>query len=186
MHACMIGLFVSDSLRPHGLYPARLLCPWDFPGRDTGVLAISFPRGSSWPKDWAHISCNSCTGRQILYHWTTRASSLFFGVYLIPSSWVNIPKIFPDSYNQPSVFKLHIWKISHRGFQFLGHTPNLWDCLHNIHWLWRFASLLNALWKVVFHSSVLNPSPALSMMLELPTSEQECPLLLDLTGEQRI
>ena len=28
---------VSDSLRPHGLQPARLLCPWDFPGNNTGV-----------------------------------------------------------------------------------------------------------------------------------------------------
>ena len=28
---------MSDSLRPHGLKPARLLCPWDSPGKDTGV-----------------------------------------------------------------------------------------------------------------------------------------------------
>ena len=28
---------VSDSLRPHGLQPARLLCPWDFLGKNTGV-----------------------------------------------------------------------------------------------------------------------------------------------------
>ena len=28
---------VSDSSQPHGLYPARLLCPWDFPGKNTGV-----------------------------------------------------------------------------------------------------------------------------------------------------
>ena len=28
---------VSDSLRPHGLQPARLLHPWDFPGKSTGV-----------------------------------------------------------------------------------------------------------------------------------------------------
>ena len=27
----------SDSLRTHGLYPARLLCPWDFSGKNTGV-----------------------------------------------------------------------------------------------------------------------------------------------------
>ena len=27
----------SNSLRPHGLQPARLLCPWNFPGRNTGV-----------------------------------------------------------------------------------------------------------------------------------------------------
>ena len=28
---------VSNSLRPHGLYPTRHLCPWDFPGKNTGV-----------------------------------------------------------------------------------------------------------------------------------------------------
>ena len=36
---------VSDSWRPHGLQPTGLLCPWDFPGKSTGVLewaAIAF------------------------------------------------------------------------------------------------------------------------------------------------
>ena len=28
---------MSDSLRPRGLQPTRLLCPWDFPGKCTGV-----------------------------------------------------------------------------------------------------------------------------------------------------
>ena len=28
---------VSDSLPPHGLQPTRLLRPWDFPGKSTGV-----------------------------------------------------------------------------------------------------------------------------------------------------
>ena len=27
----------SDSLRPRGLWPTRLLGPWDFPGMNTGV-----------------------------------------------------------------------------------------------------------------------------------------------------
>ena len=36
--ACMLSCsVVSDSLQPHGLYPARLLHPWDFPDKDTGV-----------------------------------------------------------------------------------------------------------------------------------------------------
>ena len=30
-------LVMSGSLRPHGLQPTRLLCPWDFPGNSTGV-----------------------------------------------------------------------------------------------------------------------------------------------------
>ena len=28
---------VSDSSWPHGLQPTMLLCPWDFPGKSTGV-----------------------------------------------------------------------------------------------------------------------------------------------------
>ena len=28
---------VSNSLRPHGLQPTRLLCPWDIPGKSPGV-----------------------------------------------------------------------------------------------------------------------------------------------------
>ena len=28
---------MSDSSQPHGLQPTRLLCPWDFPGKSTGV-----------------------------------------------------------------------------------------------------------------------------------------------------
>ena len=32
---------VSDSLRPHGLWPARLLCPWDSPHKNTGASCHS-------------------------------------------------------------------------------------------------------------------------------------------------
>ena len=46
---------VSDSLRPHRLQPARLLCPWNTPGKNTGMAAIPFSR------DLPHC-------RQILYH----------------------------------------------------------------------------------------------------------------------
>ena len=31
--------------------------PWDFLGKDTGVGAILFSRGSSWPKDQTCTSC---------------------------------------------------------------------------------------------------------------------------------
>ena len=36
---------MSDSvMQPHGLQPTRPLCPWDSPGKDTGVIAILFSR----------------------------------------------------------------------------------------------------------------------------------------------
>ena len=35
---CMLSCSViSDSLQPHGMYPTRLLCPWDFSGKNTQV-----------------------------------------------------------------------------------------------------------------------------------------------------
>ena len=35
---CMLAHSVmSDSLQTPGLQTARLLCPWDFPGKNTGV-----------------------------------------------------------------------------------------------------------------------------------------------------
>ena len=46
-----------------GIIPARIL----------EQVAISFSRGSSWPKDWTLISC---IGKSILYHWATRKASL--------------------------------------------------------------------------------------------------------------
>ena len=34
---CVSHSVVSNSLRPHGLQPTRLLCPWDSSGKNTGV-----------------------------------------------------------------------------------------------------------------------------------------------------
>ena len=45
----------------HGIFRATIL-EW---------VAISYSRGSSWPRDWTHISCVSCIGRRILYLWAT-------------------------------------------------------------------------------------------------------------------
>ena len=36
---------VSHSLWPHGLQPTRLLCPWNFPGKSTGVGCHFFLQG---------------------------------------------------------------------------------------------------------------------------------------------
>ena len=48
--------------------PARLLCPWNFLGKDTGVRChFPYSRRSSWPRDGTHVSCVSCTGRRLLY-----------------------------------------------------------------------------------------------------------------------
>ena len=34
---CLVGKSCPTLLRPQGLQPSRLLCAWDFPGKNTGV-----------------------------------------------------------------------------------------------------------------------------------------------------
>ena len=41
----VICLVVSNSLWPYGLQPTRLLCPWDSPGKNTGVGCHSLLQG---------------------------------------------------------------------------------------------------------------------------------------------
>ena len=53
---CISLSAVSVSLEPQGLYPTRLLCPWNSPGKNTGVDCHPFFRGSSWPRGWTWVS----------------------------------------------------------------------------------------------------------------------------------
>ena len=60
---CVLVIQSYPTLCDHGLQPSRLLCPWDFPGKNTGVgcyfllqlewVAIPFSKGSSLPRDLA-------------------------------------------------------------------------------------------------------------------------------------
>ena len=43
---CASRSVVSDSLQPHGLQPTGLLCPWNSPGKSTGVDSIVEHEGS--------------------------------------------------------------------------------------------------------------------------------------------
>ena len=37
LHLCVSHSVMSDSLGPHALQPTNLLCPWNSPGKNTGV-----------------------------------------------------------------------------------------------------------------------------------------------------
>ena len=47
---CVSHSAVFDSLRPHRLQLARLLCPWNLQARLLERAAIPFSRGSFWPR----------------------------------------------------------------------------------------------------------------------------------------
>ena len=64
-NVCVSCSVMSNSLRLHGLEPARLLCPWDFPGKHTGTDSHSLLQGI-FPTQGSNPSLLPC--RQILYH----------------------------------------------------------------------------------------------------------------------
>ena len=61
LQSCPALCYPTDCSLPgfsvHGILQARIL-EW---------VATLLPRGSSWPRDWTHVSYISCIGRQVLY-----------------------------------------------------------------------------------------------------------------------
>ena len=78
------------TLRLHGLYPTRLLCPWDFPGKNTGVgchflLQGIFPtQGSSllhWRVDsllLSHLGSPTCIRIMVQNPWSWQVASYYW------------------------------------------------------------------------------------------------------------
>ena len=67
-----VQLFVVGH-RPHGLWPARLLCPWNFLGKNTGMGCHFLLRGI-FPTQGLNMCVLHC--RQVLYHCATCEASI--------------------------------------------------------------------------------------------------------------
>ena len=72
MCVCVNHSVVSDSLGSHGQQPTRLLCPWDSPGKNTGVGCCSLLQGI-FPNQG--LNQGLVHSRQILYHLSRQKSS---------------------------------------------------------------------------------------------------------------
>ena len=70
---CKSCSVVSDSLQPHGLQPARFLCPWNSPGKSTGVGSHSFLQGIFLTQG-SNLGLPHC--RQILFHLSHQGSPM--------------------------------------------------------------------------------------------------------------
>ena len=124
---------MSDSLRPHGLLPTRLFCPWNSSGKNTGVGSHPFSRGSSRPRDQTWVSHIAGGFFSI---WAIREShqhlhwSSFFPVYYIEGSlplsvkdvFISHPSIYLKSLLLSFCFFLHhslsfhdVSVLQHRG-----------------------------------------------------------------------
>ena len=68
---CVTWSVVFDSLQPHGLQSTRLLCPWNSPGKNTGMGCHSLLQGI-FPTQGTNPHLLFC--RQILYHLSRQGS----------------------------------------------------------------------------------------------------------------
>ena len=83
----------------HGISQTRIL-EW---------VVISFPRGSSWPKDWTHISC---IGRWVICHWATWEALPIVYKIILNSTMLTLKKKFEWVYNTLAIScqELTRWK----------------------------------------------------------------------------
>ena len=84
-YVCVSRSIVSDSLRPHGLSPARLLCPWNSPGKNTGVGCHSLLQGI-FPTQGLNLGLSHC--RWILYCLTHQESPVTMVGTQLMNKWV--------------------------------------------------------------------------------------------------
>ena len=131
---------MSDSLWPHGLYPARLLCPSNFPGKNTGVgchflLQGIFPTPRIEPESLSV----SYGDRWILYRWATKEAScpvITSNILYSRSHYIyrsHLRKLLCRTFQQPPCrstipkkqrwYKIHLYTVLDLFVQF---SPFLW------------------------------------------------------------
>ena len=66
---------LSDSYDP--MDPARLLCPWDFPGKNIGMGCHFLLQGSFHPRNWTQVSC---TAGRFFTNWAIREFPYIFSI----------------------------------------------------------------------------------------------------------
>ena len=70
---CLVTKTCPTLLQPHWLYPARLLCSWDFPSKNTSV-GCHFLLQGIFLKQGLNLSLLQCRG--ILYYWAAQEAQV--------------------------------------------------------------------------------------------------------------
>ena len=94
---------MSDSLWPHGLYS-----PCNSPGQNTGVVAFSFSKGSSQPRDWTQVS-RTAGGGGLFINW-----ALWEALVLVKNLSANAENLRDEGSNPGQEDTLRIRKIPQR------------------------------------------------------------------------
>ena len=113
---------MSDPLQPHGLWPGRLVCPWDFPGKNTAVgshflLQGIFPTQGSNPRLWG------------LLNWRVDSSPL----HHLGSLWVVYAYVFVNVY----LYVLCVCYVCSCCSCICECVAYFWMCVCMYLWMWK-------------------------------------------------
>ena len=161
---------VSNSLQPHGLQPTRLLCPWNSPGKKTGVSSHSRLQGIFLTQR-SNLGFLHC--RQILYHlshqrslyyivvlcqslsciqllaipWTIAHQAPLFMEFSRQEYWSGLPcsfeEIFPTQVSNLSLQHCRqiLYCLSHQGGPYDTVNDQQKHTINIMHTSWRFCSM---------------------------------------------
>ena len=117
---CVCCSVVSDSLQYHGLQPTRLICPWDFPGQNTGVGCLLQGNLPNPGPQCASLTSSALAGGSLslvspgkphithqMVTFQGRQKALF---YISPMLPTNVPRIF---------VQILLWVRFHHPFKML-------------------------------------------------------------------
>ena len=72
---CMSHSVVFHCLQPHGLWPTRLLCPWNSPGKNNGVV-LPFPPPGHLPNPGTKLGSPTQQADSLLFELPGKPISL--------------------------------------------------------------------------------------------------------------
>ena len=84
---CSVASVVSDSLQSHGLEPTRILHPWNFPGKSTGV-GCHFLLQGIFPTPGSNPGLPRC--KQMLYPLSHHQLSILYSNVYISSTYKKV------------------------------------------------------------------------------------------------
>ena len=167
---------VSDSFRPHGLSPTRLLCLWDSLGRNASGLPFPFPGDRPNPGIQTWVSC--IAGRFFTI-WATREMGMhikaiqyigrfFFCKYLLLELHMTFLWFFLNTLMKFNNVSIHLCIITWVLFHVIYKT---WAMLFILLWSPAFNYICNIGWKIFYinmskymdiYNKILNDYSALS------------------------
>ena len=106
---------ISNSFATPWTIGSRLLCPWDFSGKNTKVDCHFLLQGIFLTQRSNPRLLGSCYGRQILYHWVNRESRTHIFI-----SWPSFLKGYQTAKRCSHTHWIHHHQNMHRSFCFLG------------------------------------------------------------------